>query len=569
MKRVLLTMFAAAMFICLFSSAAVAAESPTLDIDKGDIILSFNGTDLTYQQGTGGTESYTGTMTIIYGGSQSGYTISVTSGRHAIKLNNVVINLDDSSQSPNGCPFSISDGAAVNLTLVGNNFLSTTVQDNAGLNVPDGASLTIEESDGSLTATGNEIGAGIGSGGGRVCGTVTINGGTVNATGGAGIGGVGIMVTINDGTVVATGGTDGGAGIGGTVRINGGSVKASSIQPPPTEENVTIPVFLTTLTLEGAGAGTSIAGLDAKLGNNDYTYGMTGVKTITDGSAQLLYLYLPEGTTVTGVTTGGSPRGKYVSAQPITVAANHSNTGTLSPAYGDFDVVDGDGNIPDSSAVSFANGVLSVNAAGEYTISMRRGTTTTSDRIMVNPSGTATVNLNGVSIDAPDGFDQTHALHILSGDVTIKVTADSRLVGGDGGNAFNMVGGGNGVYNESASDLSIELSANLELTGGGGKRYSNQVGTAGCGIECESSGFTYPSVTIKGTGTLTATGGSGDGSPYNGILAKKLHNRRRRRYNGYRRRWQKWFWGLYLSGRRAPSLRRQQQHQYTGQDRGK
>ena len=97
------------------------------------------------------------------------------------------------------------------------------------------------ENMGTLTANGNNGGAGIGGGGDSGSGgNITINGGNVTATGGqyaAGIGGgnggSGGTVTIHGGNVTASSG-DSGAGIsggysgsGGTITINGGRVKAN------------------------------------------------------------------------------------------------------------------------------------------------------------------------------------------------------------------------------------------------------------------------------------------------------------------------------------------------------
>lgn len=104
--------------------------------------------------------------------------------------------------------------------------------DRAAVQVPNGASLTINDSagGGALTATGGPNGAGIGGGLGVSSGAVTINSGAIIATGGnegAGIGGGdsgdGGAVTINGGTVAATGGLEG-AGIGGGARGDGGAV---------------------------------------------------------------------------------------------------------------------------------------------------------------------------------------------------------------------------------------------------------------------------------------------------------------------------------------------------------
>ena len=101
----------------------------------------------------------------------------------------------------------------------------------------------IEILSGNITAIGGDNGAGIGGGRKCTCGNVTISGGTIVATGGyygAGIGSgdVGTCgnITISGGTITATGGYDG-AGIGGgdhgscgNITISGGFITASGCE---------------------------------------------------------------------------------------------------------------------------------------------------------------------------------------------------------------------------------------------------------------------------------------------------------------------------------------------------
>ena len=98
----------------------------------------------------------------------------------------------------------------------------------------------IEILSGNITATGGNDGAGIGGGRKCTCGNVTISGGTIVATGGyygAGIGS-GYMgtcgnITISGGTITATGGYDGaGIGVGdwgscGNITISGDNITAT------------------------------------------------------------------------------------------------------------------------------------------------------------------------------------------------------------------------------------------------------------------------------------------------------------------------------------------------------
>ena len=111
----------------------------------------------------------------------------------------------------------------------------------AAKNEGDGEEYTLTiEGEGSLDASSNGYGAGIGGGYGGTSGDITISGGTVTVTGGysaAGIGsgslGTSGDITISGGTVTATGG-DYGTGIGsgyrgtsGAITISGGTVTAT------------------------------------------------------------------------------------------------------------------------------------------------------------------------------------------------------------------------------------------------------------------------------------------------------------------------------------------------------
>lgn len=148
-----------------------------------------------------------------------------------------------------------SGGAAIQTTGDGNAVIeldnTNTVKsgnDHAGVEKNNGGNLTItdENDDGSLKATGGEGGAGIGGGAYGEGSNITISGGEVTAAGGnvlkiehgdavellagAGIGGGGdgngSNITISGGTVTATGGENA-AGIGGGTRGNGNNITIS------------------------------------------------------------------------------------------------------------------------------------------------------------------------------------------------------------------------------------------------------------------------------------------------------------------------------------------------------
>lgn len=198
---------------------APVAQTVTLDLSQGSITISATG----YTQGSGDETPFTGAYTIKQ--DDKAYlnnTVSVTGGTHEITMNDVVI---DVSNSSGACAFSIETGASVLLKLVGTVTLKSG-NTKAGLSVPSGAAVTISADTDSdeLTAKGAQGGAGIGGNKKTSGGNITILSGTVNADGGAsaaGIGGgdngtgtgEGESIHISGGMVTATGA--GGAGIGG------------------------------------------------------------------------------------------------------------------------------------------------------------------------------------------------------------------------------------------------------------------------------------------------------------------------------------------------------------------
>ena len=125
------------------------------------------------------------------------------------------------------------------IILSGTNTVKGFFDEYPGVYVPESYTLTIQGT-GSLTASSNGWGAGIGGGYGLPCGNIVINGGSnIEATGGyyaAGIGGVGWGcgdITISGGNITANGGVSA-AGIGtgngdacGKITISGGSITAN------------------------------------------------------------------------------------------------------------------------------------------------------------------------------------------------------------------------------------------------------------------------------------------------------------------------------------------------------
>lgn len=242
MKRILGVFLCAALIFTLLPAAARAASDP------GNYIFDVSEGSITVGAGTSG-----GTLKVSYGASQTldnipasqeltitgtttANTVTVSSGV-TVKITLSGVSIDVSGISDDTCAFDMT-GATVKLTLAGGT--SNTLKSGnecAGIQVPAGASLTIDGV-GTLTAS-SHLGAGIGSGDGGAGGTVIIKCGDIIASSysGAGIGGgadgAGGAVAISGGTVSAS--STNGAGVGGgyegeggTVTISGGTVSADS-----------------------------------------------------------------------------------------------------------------------------------------------------------------------------------------------------------------------------------------------------------------------------------------------------------------------------------------------------
>ena len=165
--------------------------------------------------------------------------ISIADGA-TVALNNVTIN--GTNDSNYGWAGITCEGNAT-IILSGTNTVKGFYEDYPGIQAAAGKTLIIK-SIGSLTASSNGYGAGIGGGYKIDCGNIEIQGGTITATGGEFGAGIGSdydatcgNITISGGTVTATGG-DYAAGIGsggyygtcGNITISGGTVTATGGQ---------------------------------------------------------------------------------------------------------------------------------------------------------------------------------------------------------------------------------------------------------------------------------------------------------------------------------------------------
>ena len=159
--------------------------------------------------------------------------ISIADGA-TVMLDGAVIN---GTSSSNWAGLTLAgDGTII---LSGENSVKGFYEDYPGIFVPVNKTLTIQ-GNGSLTASSNGYGAGIGGGYEIACGNITIEGGTVTATGGryaAGIGGGSSTscgaISITGGTVTASGGQSS-PGIG-----SGSSTSCSAVTIANTVTSVT------------------------------------------------------------------------------------------------------------------------------------------------------------------------------------------------------------------------------------------------------------------------------------------------------------------------------------------
>ena len=162
--------------------------------------------------------------------------ISIAAGA-TVTLNGATINGTHNPSSYKWAGITCLGDATIILS--GTNTVKGFNEDYPGVYVPEGYTLTIQGT-GSLTASSNGWGAGIGGGYNISCGNIVINGGNIVVTGGSYAAGIGGdykgscgNITISGGSITANGGVSG-AGIGtgregncGSITISGGSITAN------------------------------------------------------------------------------------------------------------------------------------------------------------------------------------------------------------------------------------------------------------------------------------------------------------------------------------------------------
>ena len=274
MKKIM-TRLLSLVLLGAFIPSFVLAE--TWDLGKGDITVTATETSQTVSQVNGETKDDPDPVITSSGKTENTVTINAETNATAnVTLENVNIDTGTTDEAA----ITASGEGNVNIELNGTN----TVQSgntHAGVEKKDNGTLTItdENKDGSLTATGGNYGAGIGGGYEGSGKGITIEGGEVKAIGGShgagiggGFGGSGSNIAIEGGKVEASS-VGGGAGIGGgslgsgsNITISDGKVTAqggvggAGIGGGQGGSGSNITISDGKVTATGAGAGAGIGG---------------------------------------------------------------------------------------------------------------------------------------------------------------------------------------------------------------------------------------------------------------------------------------------------------------------
>ena len=311
-------------------------------LEDGSVTVNADNSGQTVTQGSGSAVPDKAPVITQRGSSaETSNTITINASENAtanVTISDVNINTSDAAVSTNG-------KGNVNIELDGTNTLKSRVDHAALEKNSDGnqgkLTITDENENGKLIATGGDGAAGIGGGlyaggndititGGEITATggdsgagigggasaggknITIAGGKVTATGGLGAAGIGggfygdgNDITITDGKVTATGGNYG-AGIGGGNHGNGRNITI-------TDGEVT------------AAGGTNGAGIGGGLQKN-------GEKITVSGDAALKVQGGPADTrdgAGAGIGNGGSHNGDYPEYIPVNGAETEPDTSNL------------------------------------------------------------------------------------------------------------------------------------------------------------------------------------------------------------------------------------------------
>ena len=229
MKKIMTRLLSLVLLGTFIPSYVLAAD---WDLDKGSITVSATVESQTVSQ-AGGSPTVDSNPVITSSSGTTNNTVTITAEKNAT-ANVTLENVNIDTRTRGEAAITTSGEGNVNIELDGTNRVQSG-ENHAGVEKKDNGTLTItdENKDGSLTATGGTWGAGIGGGFEGSGSNITISDGKVTATGGgagAGIGGgcdgSGSGITIEGGEVTAQGDLSG-AGIGGGLNGTGSDVTIS------------------------------------------------------------------------------------------------------------------------------------------------------------------------------------------------------------------------------------------------------------------------------------------------------------------------------------------------------
>ncbi|GEM_PF-1958600 len=196
---------------------AFAVDDVPVNIDLGTLSEGSSGDGYSF---SGGLLTITGSGPFIIRSSVSTSNRVLVNAPDGVTSDITALDLKISSTTEGNCAFALTDNSKVELTLSGNNEL-TSGSRRAGLEVPVGTELTVSGTPtDSLTVMGGYNAAGIGGGytiTPAQAGIITISGSVIDATGGNADGGTGSGAGIGGGR----------GGSGGTITIEGGDITAT------------------------------------------------------------------------------------------------------------------------------------------------------------------------------------------------------------------------------------------------------------------------------------------------------------------------------------------------------
>ena len=374
----------------------------------------------------------------LYGTLAGNYKISIAAG--------ATVTLKDVTIDGSGNYAGINCMGDATIILDGTNNVKGYSSDYPGIYVPRYKTLTILGT-GSLTAIGNDSGAGIGGSSDADCGNIVIEGGTIAATGGKYAAGIG----------------SGGYGSCGSITISGGTVTATGGD-------------------EAAGIGSS--------------WGSCGNITITDGVTSV--------TATKGFDAYNSiGAGYHGSCGTVTIGGN---VGAISKSPYTFPVIT-DLSTVDGNYTALNLETLTGTLAGNYKISIAAGATVTLKDMTIGGTdnsdyqwagitceGNATIILEGTN--SVEGSSYYHpGIHVPKGStLTIR---------GTGSLTSSGKGGGSGIGGIGVSDGNRSYCGNITIEGGIiTARAGEYAAGIGGGKNCNCG-----NITITG-GTITAYGGT-------------------------------------------------------------